>query len=101
MAFTTERITDMICRRLEEYGYDYGGHMSPKLYPIYLKVAGVIQIRLGLPKGFLKANMADQELFKKQSEGCRYAPFFFMRFSCVLRQKVLSAKYKMYLCATY
>ena len=40
MAFTTERITDMICRRLEEYGYDYGGHMSPKLYPIYLKVAG-------------------------------------------------------------
>ena len=68
MAFTTERITDMICRRLEEYGYDYGGHMSPKLYPIYLKVAGVIQIRLGLPKGFLKANMADQELFKQVRE---------------------------------
>lgn len=56
MAFTTERITDMICRRLEEYGYDYGGRMSPKLYPIYLKVAGVIQIRLGLPRGFVKTN---------------------------------------------
>lgn len=54
----------MICRRLEEYGYDYGGHMSPKLYPIYLKVAGVIQIRLGLPKGFMKTHTEDQELFK-------------------------------------
>ena len=68
MAFTTERITDMICRRLEEYGYDYGGHMSTKLYPIYLKVAGVIQIRLGLPKGFLKTNMEDRELFNATSE---------------------------------
>ena len=65
MAFTTERITDMICRRLEDYGYEYGGHMSPKLYPIYLKVAGVIQIRLGLQKGFLKSGMEDRELFKQ------------------------------------
>lgn len=68
MTFTTERITDMICRRLEEYGYDYGGHMSPKLYPIYLKVAGVIQIRLGLPKGFMKTHTEDQELFKHVRE---------------------------------
>lgn len=68
MAFTTTRITDMICRRLEEYGYEYGGHMSPKLYPVYLKVAGVIQIRLGLHKGFLKSEMADQELFKQVQE---------------------------------
>lgn len=68
MAFTTERITDMICRRLEEYGYDYGGHMSPKLYPIYLKVAGVIQSRLGLPKGFMKTHTEDQELFKHVRE---------------------------------
>lgn len=68
MAFTTEQITDMICRRLEEYGYDYGGHMSPKLYPIYLKVAGVIQIRLGLPKGFMKTHTEDQELFKHVRE---------------------------------
>ena len=68
MAFTTERITDMICGRLEEYGYDYGGHMSPKLYPIYLKVAGVIQIRLGLPRGFTKTNMEDRELFKQVRE---------------------------------
>lgn len=68
MAFTTERITDMICRRLEDYGYEYGGHMSPKLYPVYLKVAGVIQIRLGLQKGFLKSNMEDQELFKQVQE---------------------------------
>lgn len=68
MAFTTERITDMICRRLEDYGYEYDGHMSPKLYPIYLKVAGVIQIRLGLQKGFLKSNIEDQELFKQVQE---------------------------------
>ena len=68
MAFTTERIMDMICRRLEEYGYDYGRHMSPKLYPIYLKVAGVIQIRLGLPKGFMKTHTEDQELFKHVRE---------------------------------
>ncbi len=68
MAFTTEQITDIICRRLEEYGYDYGGHMSPKLYPIYLKVAGVIQIRLGLPKGFMKTHTEDQELFKQVRE---------------------------------
>lgn len=51
MAFTTERITDMICRRLEEYGCDYGGHMSTKLYPIYLKT-----------------NMEDRELFKQVRE---------------------------------
>lgn len=68
MAFTTEQITDIICRRLEEYGYDYGGHMSPKLYPIYLKVAGVIQIRLGLPKGFMKTHTEDQEPFKQVRE---------------------------------
>lgn len=68
MAFTTEQITDIICRRLEEYEYDYGGHMSPKLYPIYLKVAGVIQIRLGLPKGFMKTHTEDQELFKQVRE---------------------------------
>lgn len=68
MAFTTEQITDIICRRLEECGYDYGGHMSPKLYPIYLKVAGVIQIRLGLPKGFMKTHTEDQELFKQVRE---------------------------------
>lgn len=68
MAFTTERITDMICRRLEEYGYDYGGHMSPKLYPIYLKVAGVIQILLGLPRGFTKTNTEDRELFRQVRE---------------------------------
>lgn len=68
MAFTTEQITDIICRRLEEYGYDYGGHMSPKLYLIYLKVAGVIQIRLGLPKGFMKTHTEDQELFKQVRE---------------------------------
>ena len=68
MAFTAEQITDIICRRLEEYGYDYGGHMSPKLYPIYLKVAGVIQIRLGLPKGFMKTHTEDQELFKQVRE---------------------------------
>ena len=68
MAFTTERITDMICRRLEEYGYDYGGRMSPKLYPIYLKVAGVIQICLGLPRGFVKTNIADQDLFRQVQE---------------------------------
>ena len=58
----------MICRRLEDYGYEYGGHMSPKLYQVYLKVAGVIQIRLGLQKGFLKSNMEDQELFKQVQE---------------------------------
>ena len=68
MAFTTERITDMICRRIEEYGYDYGGRMSPKLYPVYLKVAGVIQIRLGLPWGFLKTKIADQDLFRQARE---------------------------------
>ena len=68
MAFVTERITDMICRRLEDYGYEYGGHMSPKLYPVYLKVAGVIQIRLGLKKGFLKSDMEDRELFKQVQE---------------------------------
>lgn len=68
MAFTTERITDMICRRIEEYGYDYGGRMSPKLYPVYLKVAGVIQIRLGLPRGFLKTKIADQDLFRQARE---------------------------------
>lgn len=54
MAFVTERITDMICLRLEDYGYAYDGHMYPKLYPVYLNVAHVIQIRLGLKKGFLK-----------------------------------------------
>lgn len=62
MAFVTERATDLICRRLNDYGYAYNGQMSPKLYQVYLKVAGVIQIRLGLQKGFLKSELKDQEL---------------------------------------
>lgn len=68
MAFTTERISDMICRRLQDYGYEYDGRMSPKLYPVYLKVAGVVQIRLGLNKGFLNSKMVEQELFKQVKE---------------------------------
>lgn len=68
MAFVTERITDMICLRLKDYGYAYDGHMYPKLYPVYLNVAHVIQIRLGLKKGFLKTGMKDQELFRQVCE---------------------------------
>lgn len=52
MAFITEQATDMICKRLVDYGYEYHGQMHHKLYPVYLKVAGVIQIRLGLQKAF-------------------------------------------------
>lgn len=68
MAFVTERITDMICKRLADYGYQYDGQMYPQLYPVYLKVAGVIQIRLGLKKGFLKSEMEDDELFRQVQE---------------------------------
>lgn len=65
MAFITERATDMICKRLVDYGYEYHGQMHHKLYPVYLKVAGVIQIRLGLRKGFLRSGMDDDELLGK------------------------------------
>ena len=62
MAFITERATDMICKRLVDYGYEYHGQMHHKLYPVYLKVAGVIQIRLGLQKGFLNSGTKDEEM---------------------------------------
>ena len=68
MAFVTERITNMICLRLKDYGYTYDGYMYPKLYPVYLKVAHVIQNRLNLKRGFLKSGMEDQELFRQVRE---------------------------------
>lgn len=42
----------------------------------------------------LQKILPDQNGLLKKPEGCRCAPFFFMRFSCILRQKVLSAKIK-------
>lgn len=62
MAFITEQATDMICKRLVDYGYEYHGQMHHKLYPVYLKVTGVIQIRLGLQKGFLNSVEKDEEM---------------------------------------
>lgn len=67
-AFVTERITNMICLRLKDYGYAYDGHMYPKLYPVYLKVAHATQDRLNIKRGFLKSGMEDQELFRMVRE---------------------------------
>ena len=66
MAYVTERATDMICKRLVDYGYQYNSqNMYPALYTAYGKVAGVIQIRLNLKHGFLRTGMSDKELLLK------------------------------------
>ena len=55
MAFITEQATDMICKRLVDYGYEYHGLMNLNFYQVYLNVACVILIRIGLQKGFLNS----------------------------------------------
>lgn len=68
MAFVNERITDKICKRLKDYGYAYEGSMYPKLYSTYRSVASIIQMRLGLKKGFLNSGLDEGVLFAKVEE---------------------------------
>ena len=64
MSFRVERIEAMICDRLTDYGYQYDScKMYPHLYQAYLKVIGVIKMRLGIEKMRLDTlAFADDEL---------------------------------------
>ena len=65
MSFRAERIEAMICDRLTDYGYQYDScKMYPRLYQAYLKVIGVIKMRLGIGKMRLDtAAVTDDELY--------------------------------------